>query len=198
VAGVAPAVAPWTAIAAFTWNLVGIPAFSPINAPGPGGGFAAICAALALPPDALLLQIDASTGFVAAFTCNQAVAPPFTPCQGVAIWSSVATGGFLPVGAPGVEGTWLYPAYGNGWGALGDHLFPIPLTIQSVDPEALCMNLLLPPGSDVIAFDTANLTVLSHQCGTVPLWALVPGEAVLIRAPGPAGAIVGGGMVPIF
>jgi hypothetical protein len=187
-------------------NFVGIPAFSPVNDfpnDGTRNGFQQLCDIFGLRgTGSSILQFDAQNGTINTFLCNQALAPPFRPCQGVLIQPYGVTPpilGTIPVGAPGpgVEGSWLYRVYGDGIGVLGDNFFGIPLTIASLSPEVLCQELHLPPLSTVTQIVANPGLVNTHQCGQVPVYNLRPGEAVLIRAPGTPGQQVAEGSVTI-
>lgn len=197
VSGVPPAAALVTALTAdgpgaLGDNFVEIPAFSPLNA----GGFPAICAAFGLlGTPSTLIQFNAMTGVITAHVCSAPAAPPFTPCRGVLIRPSVAAVAALPLGAAGVEGSWLFDDFGDGPGTLGDNLLGVPRTTPiGTTPAAICAAHALPAGSAVIAVSAAAGTVSAHLCGAAPTFALTPGSAVLVRPPGPVGAVVAAGI----
>lgn len=197
VTGIPPAAALFTALAAdgpgtIGDNFIEIPAFSPLNA----GGFPAICAAFGLlGTPSTLIQINGMSGVITTHVCSAPAAPAFTPCRGVLIRPSVATGAALPLGPAGVEGNWMFDDFGDGPGTWGDNLLGVPRTTPlAVTPAAICAAHALPPGSSVIGVNAAAGLVMTHSCGAVPLWTLTPGSAVLVRPPGPVGAVVAGGI----
>lgn len=182
-----------------TWNLLEVPAFSIYNQ-NPAQAFTNLCQDLNLPAGAQILQINAYTGSIITHYCGQ-VDVGYTPCQGIAVFSMQPASGFLRIGgsgSSGVEGSWPYTTYGDGMGPQGDHLYGIPMTIQSLSPEELCNDLGLPPMSQITRFDLVSRTWQSHLCNTVPLFPLVPGEAVIITGvPGAAGQPVATGVADI-
>jgi hypothetical protein len=178
-------------------NLVEIPAFSPVNDPAsPLYGFAGLCAIFGLGGTfSTIVQLDAETGVARTHVCNSPVAPAFQPCQAVLIRPTVAAAGVIPPGPAGLEGSWLYLEYGDVPGALGDSLFGIPRTTPpGTTPDFLCLIHALPPGTTIYQIDPFAGVISTHACGAAPTWALAPGGAVLIRAPGPPGVAVAGGI----
>jgi hypothetical protein len=160
-------------------NLLSIPAVSPINvALGPNNGFKQLCNRFGLTgTTSLVIQFDAQAGNITTFQCDQAAAPPFTAGQAVLIRPTASGNGRIP----GVECSQSYTTYIEGAGALGDNLFPVPLTATAADPQVLCGQLNLVNNSQVIRFDAQAGNIQSHLCGQVPVFNLVLGEAVLIR-----------------
>lgn len=160
-------------------NLISIPAVSPINqASGPNNGFIQICRRFGLlGTTSLVIQFDANLGNISTFQCDQAAAPPWTSGQAALVRPSVSGNGRIP----GVECSQSYTSYVDGAGALGDNLFPVPLTATASDPEQLCNQLNLPAGSQVNRFDAAAGNIAAHNCGSVAVFNLTLGEAVLIR-----------------
>ncbi len=189
-------------------NFVGIPALSPVNDfpnDGQKNGFKQLCDIFGLTgSQTTMLQFDAQNGTITTHNCDQPLAPPFRPCQGVLIRPLGVTPpivGTIPVGdgagGKGIEGSWLYPVYADGPGVPGDNLFGIPLTIASTSPQVLCQELNLPANTSVIRFDAGAGLIHTHVCGSLPTFNLVPGEAVLIQAPGTPGQKVAEGRVTI-
>ncbi len=189
-------------------NYIGIPAFSPVNDfpnDAVNNGFQQLCDIFGLRGTASsLIQLDPKNGLVHTFLCNQALAPPFLPCQGVLIQPFGVTPpitGTIPVGddpgGVGAEGSWNYTVYGDSLGVLGDNLFGIPLTIASTDPEDLCQELSLPAGTAIVRILADVGVVNTHSCGQLGVFDLRPGEAVMIRAPGSPGQSVAEGSVTI-
>ena len=195
-----PAVPPPIALApegfgAFGDNLVGIPAGSCVNdlpACGTPNGFTALCMIFGLVgTPSQIMQINADTGTVSSFLCNSPVPPAFTPCQAVLIRPTVAAVGAIPPGGP-LEGAWVYPTFGDGPGATGDSFYGVPYSLPpGSSPEAaVCIPLGLPAGSFVIKFDPFVGNVFVHPCGAIPTYPIDPGDGLLIRPAGPAGAPV--------
>jgi hypothetical protein len=183
------------------YNLVEIPAYSPINNPALGNGFVQLCTALGLAgTTSTLYQFNARTGVINSFTCNQIVAPPWQPCRAVMVRPSVPVAVVLPVGAaPGgavVEGSWPFTFYSDLPGPVGDNLYGVPRTAADVDgdglltAEDLCMGLgLAAGGATQVTRFVGGSTILTHNCGTNPQFTVNPGEAVLIRTVCGAGGI---------
>lgn len=184
-------------------NLVEIPAFSPVNDTPANpliNGFQDLCAIFGLAgTSSEILQFNAQGGNITTFTCNSAAAPIFQPCQGVLIRPSMNAAGVIPIDpppAPDFEGSWPYTAYVEGPGPKGDNLYGIPHTTGAgcpagcpacigfppmLTPQDLCLNLGLPAGSVVIRFDACPGIVRTHLCGSVPQYALIEGQAVVIQ-----------------
>lgn len=186
-------------------NLIEIHAFSPVNQ-NPANpftnGFQQLCQIFGLVgTTSEILQVDAQAGMISVFICDQIAAPPFQPCQGVLIRPAMNAAGIIPVDhvvvPPDFEGTWTYTSHPDGLGALGDNLFGVPHTADlaippTLNPEDLCGNLNLPAGAMVTRIDACLGWVYSHLCGSIPVFNLVPNEAVLIRTP-----VAANGIVPI-
>jgi hypothetical protein len=196
-------------------NFISIPAISPVNnQPPPSGGFSNLCTRFGIPSGgASLIQFQANTGGLGTqtFICGQAPSAVYSAGQAVLIRPTVGPGGALPPGSsstgriPGVECSQPYTSYGEGLGAIGDNLYPVPLTIVLTpvggggSPEDLCLQLNLPAGSsvqDFVAGPTSNIR--THLCTQTPTFGLRIGQGVLIRPTGTPGAAVATGQPIIF
>lgn len=189
-------------------NIVSFPASSPVNnnPSSANNGFRQICNRFGLgTTTSSLLQFNAQAGTIATFTCDQPSPPTWTPGQ-AAIVRPVAVATPISGRVPGVECSRPYTAYGEGPGAQGDNLYPVPVTITSNSPQDLCTQLGLPTSSQVIQFVAGTLDppsapaaqINTHLCGGVATFSLRIGEGVLIRPTGTAGAAVATGSPVIF
>ena len=178
-------------------NIVSVPAVSPVNLNpnSANNGFKQLCDRFLLTGTTTnVIQMNAQAGTVTSFVCNQASPPTWTVGQAALVRPSASATGRIP----GIECSRPYTSYGEGSGAAGDNMYPVPATIASSSPQDLCSNLSLPAGSQVIQFLAGAGTVNTHLCGATPTWALRLGEGVLIRPTGAPGAAVATGSPVIF
>jgi len=182
-------------------NFISIPAVGPLNenpTSGASNGFKQICNRFGLAGStSAIMQFNAQGGTVTTFTCDQVSAPSWTVGQGALVRpAGVAT----PITGriPGIECARPYTSYGEGSGATGDNIYPVPLTITTASPEVLCGQLLLPSGSQVIQFLAGPGNINIHLCGSTATFSLNLGAAVLIRPTGAAGSAVATGTPVIY
>ncbi len=174
-------------------NIVSIPGVSPLHdSPSDplNNGFMQLCKRCGIDgTGSLIMQFDPALGNIVAHACNAAAAPPWQQGQAVLIRPTADSTCIIP----GVECSQPYDVYVNGPGALGDNLFPVPLTIwgpAAPNPQDVCDQLnLQAPSDQVIRFDAGPGNIATHDCGSTPVWNLVLGEGVLIQ---PTGTRTGG------
>lgn len=182
-------------------NIISIPGVGPMNenaSNSAGNGFKQICRRFGIDgsPSAIL-QFNAQTGTITTYTCDQISAPVWTPGEAAMVRPS---GVAAPITGriPGVESAWEYNAYGEGAGALGDNLYPVPLTLATSSPEGLCGMLNLPAGSQILQLLAGPGNINTHLCGAAPTFSLRLGEGVLIRPTGTPGAKVATGTPTLY
>lgn len=186
-------------------NFVSIPQQGPLTAgnntqPGSAANqtFKQLCTRFGLTgTTSSIQQFNADTGNITSYTCDQGAAPQFTEGQGVLI-RPVGVAGQITGRIPGVECSRDYTAYGEGFGALGDNIAWIPLTVTTNSPEVFCQQLSLPAGSSVQQFIAGAGNINSHTCGAAATYTLRVGEALLVRPSGAAGAPVSTGRLVIY
>lgn len=192
-------------------NILSIPSVGPVNADA-SQGFRRLCDRFGLGAagdagaTSTLIQFNAQSGSTITYQCSQAVAPTFTAGQAVLIrptGTGAAAGPPITGNIPGVECSRRYVAYGEGSGATGDNLFPVPLSFISNQALDLCSQLgLAGTAAQVIQFD-ANLGNIGTQLcnAAVNTVVLKLGGGVLIRpacAAGTACNTASGAAVTIF
>jgi hypothetical protein len=188
-------------------NIVSLPAVNPTRT------FQDVCRRFGIPAGSgspngtAVTQFNADTGGTVTVLCNQPVDQNLTDGQAVLV-QPVAAGLADPNNItgriPGVECARPYTSYGDAGGAIGDNLFPTPVTIATSSPEDLCGMLNLPSdpngvnSASVIHFVAGPGSILTHRCGQTPTFGLRIGEGVLIRPPGTPGSPVATGTPVIF
>ena len=156
-------------------NFVAFPDRGPHSGPG---GFTNICNELNLSVNGTITQFNAQVGTVNTYQCGQLETFTFMDGVGALVQDTTATSGII-VGSdiPGNSFTF----YDHGTPPLGYNYFPVEYHTTAVTPEDICTQCGLTSGaSTVTRFDAQQGLVLTHQCGQLPLWNLVLGEAVLI------------------
>jgi hypothetical protein len=181
-------------------NIVSIPSISPVNntpANPTSNGLIDLCRRFGLTGTlSAVLQFNASSGNICTYTCDQpATSCAFTVGQAVLIRPTVGTTGRIP----GVECARPYTSYVEGPAAIGDNLYPVPLTLAgggtpltatSGGARDLCVQLGLPAGSTVKRFfaDIGNIDTFTCGQAGAAAFPLALGEGVLIQ---PAGTTTG-------
>ncbi len=163
-------------------NLLALPDVNPYQGPG---GLNGLCTALGLQNNiAQLVQFDA-VGNIYTHTCGSVEVWTLLDGKGLMINDTVAGGGIL-VGSdiPGNS----YTIEQLGLSPIGINLFSLEYHATATDPEQLCTQCGLSGTAEVIRFDADLGNVMTHNCGSTPVWNLVLGEAILIREP--AGQVI--------
>jgi len=186
-----------SASSAIGFNLVEIHGTSPVNdTPGDPSlnGFKQLCTIFSLTgTQSTIMQVNAQTGGLTTFICDQLKAPRFQPCQAVIIWPAPEAASFMgqiPYNAAGHEGTWTYTFYAQvPPNLVGSNLYGIPHSASFNngsfnDGNLFCNKLSLPAGTVISRYLPQTGGVDQFICGQVQsFWGGSPGEAVLIRPP---------------
>ncbi|MBI3451143.1 MAG: hypothetical protein HY049_19795 [Acidobacteria bacterium] len=140
-------------------------------------GLTKLCADLHLGPDGEIIQFDGQ-GQIFSHSCASA-APQFQLLdgRGVVVLDIIARDGAL-AGTDVLFKT--LPISDLGTAPKGINLYPVDYHTALLTPEDLCLDCGLSASAIVTRIDAGSGGVLSHGCGQVPGWNLVPGEAVLV------------------
>jgi len=140
-------------------------------------GLSKLCADLHLGPDGEIIQFD-GLGQIFSHSCGSAT-PQFEILDGrgvIAIDTAARDG--VVVGSDVFFKA--VPVADLGTAPKGINLYPVDYHTALVTPEDLCLDCGLSGSAIVSRIDAGTGSVLSHGCGQVPGWSLVPGEAVLV------------------
>jgi hypothetical protein len=155
-------------------NLVALPYNSPYEG---AGGLQALCNALGLSTSAQLTQWN-GTGNIFVFACGTGQQFNLLKGKGVMITEPAGTKTGVIVGSDTpnktitIENLQIAP--------VGTNVIPIDYHTTAVTPQDLCTDCGLSNTATISRFDACSGQILQHQCGSIPQWNLVLGEAVLI------------------
>lgn len=154
-------------------NLVSLPDRSPYQG---SGGLTRLCTALGLSGAGQITMWN-STGGVFIYTCGQVETFSLLDDKGIMITDTAAHTGII-VGSQVPGKTYFIKKLGQS--PVGTNIFPVAYNTTATNPEQVCTMCGLSATATLSQFDADIGQILTHTCGTLPVWNLRLGAALLV------------------
>jgi hypothetical protein len=154
-------------------NLVSLPDRNPYQG---SGGLSRLCTALGLSANGQVTFWN-GTGGVFVYTCGQVETFTLQDDKGVMITDTAAHTGII-VGSQVPGKTYFIKRLGQS--PIGTNIFPVAYNTTAVNPQDICSMCGLSNTATLSQFDADIGQILTHTCGSLPVWNLRLGAALLI------------------